>query len=109
MQKLILVQQQSETPFFMDAIWCEDDPGSPKGIIPKNPSPMMTGNTTIDTGDISTPGGRIFINRHDKAINVSYVDGSARVLKLIDIWQPAWYNGCQRATLDTVDVTRLSR
>jgi prepilin-type N-terminal cleavage/methylation domain-containing protein/prepilin-type processing-associated H-X9-DG protein len=65
------------------------------GIYPGeiNMSDDLQGNHTSDSI------GRVLLNRHSKAINCGYVDGSASTVKLQDLWHVAWYIGWRDADM----------
>jgi prepilin-type N-terminal cleavage/methylation domain-containing protein/prepilin-type processing-associated H-X9-DG protein len=69
--------------------------GSPagNGIYPgeMNTSDDLEGNHTSDSL------GRVLLNRHNKAINCAFVDGSVSLVQLGDLWHVAWYNGWRNA------------
>ncbi|MGN6370269.1 MAG: type II secretion system protein [Phycisphaerae bacterium] len=70
-------------------------PGSPctktgaNGLYPGvwDPKDDLHGSHTNDSF------GRVFINRHNGAINCTFVDGSASNVKLPELWTVAWYQG----------------
>jgi len=66
-------------PLFCDSVWIETFPTS-KDTYAANLQPSMT-----------TPGmGNICINRHHRAINVVFLDGSASTTQLQDLWNLPW-------------------
>jgi prepilin-type N-terminal cleavage/methylation domain-containing protein/prepilin-type processing-associated H-X9-DG protein len=111
------INQPQLTPLFIDAIWPENDV-SYNGfneVVPSVQTTIFTSpigsgptGTNMSTGEANTPTGRLFVSRHSNATtNVAYCDGSASVLKLIDIWHIQWYNGMPPANIANSDLTRL--
>jgi prepilin-type processing-associated H-X9-DG protein len=105
------IEQASMTPMFCDCVWAETDgsnstasPGLPanpsgttnSGIYPGiYPSNGPNGNFDLAGSWTNVSTGRVLLNRHNMAINAAFADGSAREVKLGDIWKVSWYNGWQ--------------
>jgi prepilin-type processing-associated H-X9-DG protein len=69
--------------------------GSSQGIY----SGYIDPNVDLNGSHSSDSTGRVLINRHSKAINAAFADGSASSVKLGDIWKVSWYEGWQYANL----------
>jgi len=68
---------------------------SGSGLYPGeiNSADDLTGAHTSDSV------GRVLLDRHNKAINAAFVDGSASTVQLQDIWHVAWYVGWRNADI----------
>jgi prepilin-type N-terminal cleavage/methylation domain-containing protein/prepilin-type processing-associated H-X9-DG protein len=104
------IQNQSTTPLFMDGMWIDTntiigvqesdrnslpyslDGGEGKGrdnadFFP-TPGPFPYASNTVNAS------WRIFVDRHNKAINVVFADGHASPLPLTNLYSDVtWYNG----------------
>jgi prepilin-type N-terminal cleavage/methylation domain-containing protein/prepilin-type processing-associated H-X9-DG protein len=68
----------SEVPIFSDAIWAD--------VMPR------TGDDSAPTLDGADGGmARMCIDRHPDGINVAFMDGSVRTIKLPDLWSLKWH------------------
>ncbi len=75
----------SQTPLFGDSVWA--DSGWP---LETHPLP----NDFEDPGRDLSVGGqlkRFCVNRHSASINVTFLDGSARRVKILDLWSLKWH------------------
>lgn len=72
-----------DTPLIADGIWV-DLWAQGTDLPPDKPNGLITGR-----GDSSL--GRICIDRHDLAVNISFVDGSAGTTPLGDLWTLNWH------------------
>lgn len=81
------MKQASEVPFLADAIWSVGWPHE----FEEAPSDILTGsyNPNIDFMQ------RFCIDRHRKAINVAFCDGSVRRVPLGDLWKLRWHKQWQ--------------
>jgi prepilin-type N-terminal cleavage/methylation domain-containing protein/prepilin-type processing-associated H-X9-DG protein len=75
---------QSETPTFSDGAWIDAWP------LPANSVPTDLDNPLYGTGPSNGNMGRVCLNRHDKRMSVSFLDGSARRVPLAQLWQLRW-------------------
>ncbi len=77
-----------QTPVFADAIWADAWPDSSD----QPPQAPFTLNTGYPTGAPSGPGGlgRLCIDRHGLAINVSFEDGHVALTSLPQLWMLPW-------------------
>ena len=73
--------QSNDCFVFADSIWVDTWPST---LDPVPPDRIL--------GDMNTGLGRICIDRHDKAINMSFGDMSARRVPLTELWQLQWSN-----------------
>jgi prepilin-type N-terminal cleavage/methylation domain-containing protein len=73
--------QSNDCFVFADSIWVD--------TWPSNADPVPA---SLILGDMTTGKGRICIDRHDKAINISFGDMSARRESLAELWQLQWSN-----------------
>jgi prepilin-type N-terminal cleavage/methylation domain-containing protein len=98
-EKLTEVKRSTETPMFCDSVWTDFfirppnqvGPGSTTNIDPTPPN--LIGTNAGDTGVTGNSAQRIVLNRHEKAINLVFVDGSARTVRLDDLYQLSWFKG----------------
>ena len=78
------VADHSRTPVFADSSWVDAWPRANETI------------PTVFDGrpwDVYMEMARVAIDRHDMAVNVSFMDQSARKFKLADLWTLKWHNG----------------
>jgi prepilin-type N-terminal cleavage/methylation domain-containing protein len=76
------VPQPSQTPLLGDAVWIDS-------------WPMVAATDAISTSPEGDGTGRISrfsVQRHGAAINMGYLDGSTRTLKVKDLKRAAWSN-----------------
>lgn len=94
-QRLISLpgKDTSNIPLFGDCTWVGawPDGGNP---VPKN---LTTGSYTgvLDPAALDTASdqmSRFCINRHNKAINVVFLDGHAAIVPLAQLWTLKWHN-----------------
>lgn len=83
-------------PVFADCAWYGGNPfdladGCAEGL----PPPTRDWNETQPMNWIYDMA-RFCLDRHGRAIQVSFVDGSARRLKLERLWDLQWHQGFQR-------------
>ena len=71
-----LEQGKNDTPVFFDSTWVD---------VMHNPATAVPANYT--------GADRIVIDRHNKGINVTFIDGGARFVKLPEIWMLPHYIG----------------
>lgn len=77
----------SAIPAFADCNWRHVYP------LPNDPAPQSIQDPNKNTALVSVtfhPIGRIIMDRHDKAINVSYMDNHAETVKLKDLYNVSW-------------------
>ena len=82
-------QMNSNTPILGDSNWVGSWPDDQDW----SPGPASSG--IYETGVVAQDGlgsymGRFTINRHDWKVNVSTVDGSARHIRLAELWTLMW-------------------
>jgi len=105
MRVLSNIGQQATTPLVADMIWVNTDQKTNSstcfGVVPSDYGPTSASAPAPNdlTGDNQSALGRVFINRHDKAVNVGFLGGNASTVKLTDLTQLDWYNGATRTTL----------
>ncbi len=77
---------RSNTPIFMDGIWVDSWP------LSNNAPPV---SITDDDGYINFDNGmrRICIDRHNKKINVGFVDAHVERIDLAELWTLPWHRG----------------
>lgn len=76
------VKESSNVPLIMDAAWFQ--------ILPSSES----AGPPLDPGDIETPATGmtyVVLDRHQHAINVAFMDFSARTVPLKEIWGMKWH------------------
>ena len=78
------VARSSSTPVFVDANWVGSWPDRNDNI----PTNLITGITTHAYGQFM---GRFCIDRHDRAVSVTFHDGSASRTDLADLWTLNWH------------------
>ncbi len=74
----------SETPLFGDSAWA--DTGWPLETNPLPPNYISPYNST-GAGYLE----RMCVDRHNEAINVTFLDGSARRIRILDLWSLKWH------------------
>lgn len=78
------VRPANSTPMFFDCIWTDVAPNE------CDPTPVdLKGTKFSSTGQIT----RVILNRHNKAINCVFCDGSASTVALNDVTQYTWHKG----------------
>ncbi|MBI1373624.1 MAG: prepilin-type N-terminal cleavage/methylation domain-containing protein [Phycisphaera sp.] len=82
---LRIVTRPSEVPVLGDSSWVGSWPDS-NDIVPTN---LDTGLGNHANGFFM---GRFCIDRHNMAINLAYVDGSARRVPLDELWLQRWHS-----------------
>jgi len=80
-------RQDTQIPAFVDSSWRHltpkpTDPASPNNSL-EDPGPDNSVATTL-------PISFIMLNRHNKAVNVSFLDGHASTTKLPDLYKLYW-------------------
>ena len=78
------VPQASDVPFIGDSIWVGSWPDY-NDVVPAS---QTLGDNTHQRGYFM---GRFYIARHGKAIQCAFVDGSARQVRLDELWQVRWH------------------
>ena len=89
---------ESQVPAFADCVW--------RHVLPKpGDAPVSTGGGALGTLEdpspndlVNHPISKLIMNRHDKAINVSFLDGHASTTKLPDLYGLAWYRNWKPPT-----------
>ncbi|MBI2927708.1 MAG: type II secretion system protein [Verrucomicrobia bacterium] len=94
--KVTAVEQASLVPVFGDCAWYGGNPfdfasKQPMGLPPKNRDWNKT-NPKQWEYDMA----RFVMDRHQRAVNVSCVDGSARAVKVNRLWDLQWHRQFQR-------------
>jgi prepilin-type N-terminal cleavage/methylation domain-containing protein len=79
------VEVTSDTPAFADSIWIGGNP------LNTNPVPSNLIDPALTYQDKSAAMNRFCINRHRMKINVVFVDGSARPVRLPELWKLRWH------------------
>ncbi|MBI1371017.1 MAG: prepilin-type N-terminal cleavage/methylation domain-containing protein [Planctomycetes bacterium] len=89
-QKLSSVKYASNTPVFIDGAWCE---GWPK-------STDTTNGNLYDPYDpwLSIEMSRVTMKRHEEGTNIVSVDGSARNIRLRELWTLQWHRSFDTTT-----------
>jgi len=89
--KLPYARGSTDAPAFADCLWPD---GWPDETQPAPPAPAATwaasnyqGSTTWGDTDI----WRFFMSRHNRNINVSFLDGHAATVPLPNLWTLKWY------------------
>ena len=77
-----LEQGGSDVPIFADATWAEVMPRSGDGA-----------SETLEGSDDGM--GRMCLDRHPGGVNVAFMDGSVRTIKLPELWQLKWHKQWQ--------------
>jgi prepilin-type N-terminal cleavage/methylation domain-containing protein/prepilin-type processing-associated H-X9-DG protein len=86
--KITAATQSSEVPIFGDSIWVGAWPDNNDTVYPNRPD----GWYPHQLGEFM---GRYCIDRHRKAINITFVDGSARRVTLSELWMLRWNRNSQ--------------
>jgi prepilin-type processing-associated H-X9-DG protein len=84
------VPRSSEVPFIGDSIWVGSWPDEDDAVPPR--TRLQTGVIDHSVGAFM---GRFYIDRHRLAINVGFCDGSARRLRLAELWEQRWHRNSQ--------------
>ena len=82
--KLSSVRKSSDVPMLLDSIWVGGWPDNNDFVFPN----IQTGWGQHQNGYFM---GRFCIDRHRKAVNVGFVDGSVRRVPLADLWRLNWH------------------
>ena len=105
MRTLANIPQPDTTPLIADMIWVNTDQKTTGsgcfGVVPTDYGPSTASALPPNdlTGDNQSALGRIFLNRHDKAVNIGFLGGNASNVKLSELTQLDWYAGATHATL----------
>jgi prepilin-type N-terminal cleavage/methylation domain-containing protein/prepilin-type processing-associated H-X9-DG protein len=99
---------RGDAPAIADAVWMEAIPMDPsqsagttkQSLPPYEDDPEYKGGDSDDLGM-----RRYMIDRHNKAINMVYVDGHAEKVKLEDLWMQRWNKGFNTQKVD-VEIAR---
>ncbi|MBI9017667.1 MAG: prepilin-type N-terminal cleavage/methylation domain-containing protein [Phycisphaerae bacterium] len=82
-----ITEAKSNVPMFSDSMWVGGWPVDyDNSVLPND-----------FTGKLGTPSElqynmqRFLIDRHDMAVNISYVDGHAERVQLKNLWTPKWH------------------
>ena len=92
------ISRPSETPMFTDANW-RHFWASPTDRPPRAPTYNLENNGPVSTSAVTDPNTlihplqRAVMDRHGKAINVSFADGHAETVKLRSLWTLRWSKG----------------
>jgi len=94
--KTALVRQPADVPVFADCAWYGGNPfdlasGRTEGL----PAPSRDWNKT-NPMQWFYDMARFCLDRHDHAIQASFVDGSAHVVKLKGLWDLQWHRAYRR-------------
>ncbi len=90
------VKHGAEVPVFADCVWVDGWPlDTDNPTFTKTESYLETG---YYQGGMNTNMGRFWLNRHNKAITVSFLDGHAEAVKLADLWTLSWHKGFEPRT-----------
>jgi prepilin-type processing-associated H-X9-DG protein len=91
------VKASTEVPVFFDSTWIDarvdnfGTGGSASNIVPVSLPKSLSG---VKSGDTNNPEHyRFLINRHGRAINMCFADGSGKTVPLEDTYQYQWYKG----------------
>ena len=92
------VARASEIPMITDQVWFGTNP-----MGPDDPKYNGTGEVPptedfyAQMNPLSPQWGwdmaRVCINRHDKGVNMTFIDGSTRKVKLTNLWNLKWHRG----------------
>lgn len=97
--RVFQARNQSQVPVFADANWRHVCPK------PNDPAPASLespGPATIGSPEQYHPLQRVCMDRHDKAVNVSFLDGHGETVKLRDLWTLKWSADWTRTTPQTI-------
>jgi prepilin-type processing-associated H-X9-DG protein/prepilin-type N-terminal cleavage/methylation domain-containing protein len=83
--------EASRIPVFGDCIWPD---GWPKASDPTPPN-LQTGDRARQGSSPENMAARFTIARHDRKVNIGFLDGHAESVILDDIKQLKWHNGFQ--------------
>jgi prepilin-type N-terminal cleavage/methylation domain-containing protein/prepilin-type processing-associated H-X9-DG protein len=95
-KKLTDVRPSTTTPMFCDATWVDfitRPPNQPDSATADATPPNLLGVNIPNTGIAGNNTQRFVVNRHQRGINLVFVDGSAKTVKLDDLWQLNWFRG----------------
>jgi prepilin-type N-terminal cleavage/methylation domain-containing protein len=80
--------QAADTPVWGDCVWVD---GFPQAVDTPPPDPYI--HPQISAGQWQNHMPRFAIARHNLAINVGLLDGSATSTKLSNLWRYTWHRG----------------
>jgi len=83
--KVINAKNTGEIPAFCDAAWYDAWPSSTEPAPTSSITPVTNGSD-INPNQL----WRYCLNRHDMAVNVSFLDGHGQTVKLSDLWTLKW-------------------
>jgi prepilin-type N-terminal cleavage/methylation domain-containing protein/prepilin-type processing-associated H-X9-DG protein len=95
----------TEVPIFFDSIWCDVTNLTGSGIpLPVNgvinlTDPPTNFNGIPASGSGGTHERRFLIARHNRGVNMSFADGSARYVRLDDTLDLTWYAGFRKGRI----------
>jgi prepilin-type N-terminal cleavage/methylation domain-containing protein/prepilin-type processing-associated H-X9-DG protein len=99
--KMTAVRKPTETPLMLDCKWRGGGPGyqpdqNSPAVAMRPPAAGLDGKGD-DPAQATEPGGSagaeigwFTMSRHGKAVNACFMDGSARVVKLPQLWELYW-------------------
>lgn len=92
----------SDIPMISDSTWFGGNPMSPNDVNVKNNAEKVPPSATFyeDMNPVSPKWGydmaRVCINRHQKKINMTFLDGSTRPVRLTELWSFKWHKDFRR-------------
>jgi prepilin-type processing-associated H-X9-DG protein len=88
---IALAKNASEAPAFADSTFADGFPKS-QDQAPTRQQVNVTGLSPNSPTNGSTINHmqRVALNRHDRAVNVSFLDGHGETVNLIDLWKLKW-------------------
>ena len=92
----------SEIPMISDSVWFGGNPMSPDDVNVKRNAEKVPPSETFyeDMNPVSPQWGydmaRVCINRHQKTINMTFMDGSTQPVRLTGLWNLKWHKDFRR-------------
>ena len=91
-----------DIPMISDSVWFGGQPMSPNDAdVTRNAGDVPSSETYYEEMNPTSPSfgwdmTRVCINRHQKKINITFMDGSTRPVKLTELWSLKWHKDYQR-------------
>lgn len=95
--KTVLNKYTSEVPMVGDCTWfgtnpiSPDDPSRANGGDPAPTADWWERKDPLVPNDWNWDMARLTLNRHNRGINMTFMDGSSRKVILTDLWDQKWH------------------
>ncbi|MBI9016799.1 MAG: type II secretion system protein [Phycisphaerae bacterium] len=103
-------KNSTDIPVIGDCVWFGVEPfdyqsGDPKGVVSAEKDYFKNHKPNVGTGSFQRYMDRICLDRHSRAVNWGFMDGSGRKVQLEDLWTLRWHKKYKRA--DNVEIPWL--